>query len=146
MCQVLFYIQWCKSEQDRLLSLMAPMFWLITYMTQLTCLKVRLLTCEVRVTVTHRARMEFKWDNVCVTGCKNGTLHASWGMNSTDVTFQSELKTERYGKNNWLYDYHKMCLQRCRWSSDPWGSCNETSGKDHRADEAAGGGGLKRKL
>lgn len=86
MCQVLLYIQWCKSEQDRLLSLMALMFWLIIYMTQLTCLKVRLLTCEVRVTITHRACMEFKWDNECVTGCKNGTLHASWGMNSTDVT------------------------------------------------------------
>lgn len=91
-----------KKTRQRLLSLMAPMFWLITYVTQLTCLKVRFLIYEGRVNITHRARMEFKWDNVCVTGCKNATLHASWGINSTDVTFQSELKAEHSGKNRWL--------------------------------------------
>lgn len=48
------------NKTDRLLSLMAPMFWFITYVTRLTCLKVRFFIYEVRVNITHRARMEFK--------------------------------------------------------------------------------------
>lgn len=45
---------------NRFISLIAPVFWLIIYVTQLTCLKVKFVTYKLRVSITHRAHMELK--------------------------------------------------------------------------------------
>lgn len=60
-CQALFCIREAKvSKTDRFLFLAAPVFWLITHVTQLTFLRVRFLTYDARVHITLRARTEFK--------------------------------------------------------------------------------------
>lgn len=48
------------NETDRFLFLAAPIFWLITRVTQLTFLKVRLLTYGAGAHLTLGARAEFK--------------------------------------------------------------------------------------
>lgn len=83
-----------KSKQNSQISFPHGTCIRLVYMwPRLTFLKVRFLTYEARVTITHRARVAFRGDDACVMGGENGTRHASRGVNSTAATFRRELET-----------------------------------------------------
>lgn len=66
--------------------------------------------------------MAFQGDEACATGCENGTCHASWGVNSTDVTSQRELETTPW-KNNQPLQNAGVTSEQC---GDPGGcSCGD---------------------